>query len=200
MINRALDIPTTKRHAILGVVGAILVALFGATPTAWAAAATELGHPQVVHIATLPSEVRLRRRRRGASARALARQGGRRGAVLRKTIRVWREKLKTRLVSHCWFARGPPERRFPQMSRRGGHSLPRLGPGAAFSVPSPARNLPIQEGSDEDNHRPPDNARARQQATPRSAAARPAPEGAAARSPSRGRAPSHGSTCGGHPP
>jgi hypothetical protein len=106
----------------------IIAALFGATTPAGgiSGAATGLGHPPTIHVATLPAGMRLRHRRRRAGARALAWRAGRRMRGVAGMVRAWRETLQPRHPPHDSLARGPPRTVSFEMSRRGGHPPPRF--------------------------------------------------------------------------
>lgn len=88
----------------------VIAALFGATTPAAgiSGAATGLGHPPLIRIATLPAGMWPRHRRRRARARALAGRAGRRMHGVAGMVREWRETLQPRLPPHDSLARGPP--------------------------------------------------------------------------------------------
>ena len=101
-----MDLPRKSLSSLM-----LVGALFG-TPALASIQASEtpgaVGHPPVLQLATLPQRLRVRRRIRGATLRAIAwRIGCRvRGAAAR--IRAGRENVQPRLPPHDSYARGPP--------------------------------------------------------------------------------------------
>lgn len=89
----------------------VVLALFGTPALASVQAPGApggVGHLPVIQLATLPRRLRLRRRVRGAKARAVAWRLGRRVRGAAARIRARCESIQPRLPPHDSYARGPP--------------------------------------------------------------------------------------------